>query len=233
VTRTLLLDLDGTLVDSVPDLAAALNRLMRARGLAAFSHPETAAMVGDGVTRLVQRAFAARGRAADASAVAEYLADYTEHAAVETIPYPGVPEGLEALANEGWHFGVCTNKPEAAARALLSALGLLRYFGAIGGGDSFPTRKPDPQHLLATLRAAGGVPEQAVMAGDHANDIAAATGAGLPCIFAAWGYGPLSMAKGAFAIARDFTELVAIVRSVRPGAAAGTLPHEHRGDDSQ
>lgn len=216
MTRTLLLDLDGTLVDSVPDLASALNRLMRARGLAEFSHAETAGMVGDGVTRLVERAFAARRRSPDAQAVAEYVADYTDHVAVATRAYPGVPEGLEVLAREGWRFGVCTNKPEAAARALLSALGLLRYFAAIGGGDSFPTRKPDPRHLLATLHAAGGVPERAVMAGDHANDVAAATGAGLPCVFAAWGYGPLSMAQGAAATAQSFEELVGIVRTVIP-----------------
>ena len=212
MTRTLLLDLDGTLVNSVPDLAAALNRLMRARGLGALSRSETAAMVGDGVARLVERAFAARGHAPDAGAVAEFSADYGAHAAVATAPYPGVSEGLRSLIGEGWHLAVCTNKPEAAARSLLSALGLAQYFVAIGGGDSFPVRKPDPAHLLETLKAAGGKPGHTVMAGDHANDVAAARGAGLPCIFAAWGYGPASMAEGAVANAHDFDELMAIAR---------------------
>jgi phosphoglycolate phosphatase len=212
VTRTLLLDLDGTLVHSVPDLAAALNRLMRARGLAALSQAETAAMVGDGVARLVERAFAARGRAPDEGAVAEFSADYGAHAAVASTPYPGVSAGLQSLAGAGWRFAVCTNKPEAAARSLLAALGLAQHFAAIGGGDSFPVRKPDPAHLLATLNAAGGEPGHAVMAGDHANDVAAARGAGLPCIFAAWGYGPVSMAAGAVAVAQDFGELTAIAR---------------------
>src|SRR5262249_42607885 len=138
-------------------LAAALNRLMRARRLAEFSHPETASMVGDGVVRLVERAFAARGRTADANAVAEFSADYAAHAVVEGSAYPRAVEGLRALADEGWHLGVCTNKPEAAARLLLSGLGLAQFFSAIGGGDSFPVRKPDPRHLLATLTAAGGV----------------------------------------------------------------------------
>ncbi len=210
--RTLLLDLDGTLVHSVPDLAAALNRLMRTRGLEEFSHPETAQMVGDGVAKLVERAFAARGRAPDAGAVAEFSADYLAHAAVETEPYPGVADGLRALADDGWRLAICTNKPERAARALLSALGLELRFAAIGGGDSFPVRKPDPAHLLATLHVAGGDPAHAVMAGDHANDIAAARGAGLPCIFAGWGYGPLAMAEGAVAVARDFPELTVIAR---------------------
>jgi phosphoglycolate phosphatase len=212
VVRTLLLDLDGTLVDSVPDLAAALNRLMQARGLGRFSHPETALMVGDGVAALVVRAFAARGRAPDAGAVAEFSADYLLHAAVETRPYPGVADGLHTLACEGWKLAVCTNKPEKAARALLAALGLAALFAAVGGGDSFPVRKPDPAHLLATLKAAAGEPTHAVMAGDHVNDVAAARGAGVPCIFAAWGYGPLAMAKGADAVARDFGELTAIAR---------------------
>jgi phosphoglycolate phosphatase len=212
VTRTLLLDLDGTLVHSVPDLAAALNRLLRARGLAALSHAETALMVGDGVARLVERAFAARGCAPDAGAMAEFSADYGAHAVVETTAYPGVADGLKSLADEGWRLAVCTNKPEAAARALLAGLGLASLFAAIGGGDSFPVRKPNPAHLLATLKAAGGQPNRAVMAGDHANDVAAACGAGLPCIFAAWGYGPPWMAEGAVAVAQDFPELAAIAR---------------------
>ena len=212
MARTLLLDLDGTLVNSVPDLAAALNRLMASRGLATFSQPEVALMVGDGVAKLIERAFAARGRTPDERAIADYSADYAEHAAVETRPYPGVPETLGALAGEGWKLAVCTNKPERAARVLLHALGLVELFAAIGGGDSFPVRKPDPAHLLATLRAAGGTPEQAVMAGDHANDVAAAQGAGVRCIFAAWGYGPPAMAAGAEAVAQDFPGMAAIAR---------------------
>ena len=144
--------------------------------------------------------------------MAEYSADYLQHAAVETRPYPGVADGLHALAREGWKLAVCTNKPEKAARALLAALGLGALFAAVGGGDSFPVRKPDPAHLLATLKAAAGEPAHAVMAGDHANDVAAARGAGVPCIFAAWGYGPLAMAEGAAAVARDFVELTVIAR---------------------
>ena len=214
--RTLLLDLDGTLVHSVPDLAAALNRLMVSRRLPAFSEPEVALMVGDGVARLIERAFGARGVVPDSQAIPDYSADYLTHAAVSTRPYPGVGETLHALAGEGWALAVCTNKPEAAARALLGALGLADMFAAIGGGDSFPVRKPDPAHLLATLRAAGGEPRRAVMAGDHANDVAAAHGAALPCIFAAWGYGPPAMARGAEAIAQSFPEMAAIARRLLP-----------------
>ena len=116
------------------------------------------------------------------------------------------------LTAEGWRLAVCTNKPEAPARALLRAFGLDGLIAAIGGGDSFPVRKPDPAHLLATLKAAGGDPAHAVMAGDHANDVAAARGAGVPCVFAAWGYGPPEMAEGAAAVADDFAGLVRIAR---------------------
>ncbi len=210
MARTLLLDLDGTLVDSVPDLCAALNRLMQSRAIPPFSYAETAAMVGDGVAALLARAFAARGQVANAAALDAFLRDYGAHAAVETRPYPGVGPTLDALTASGWRLAVCTNKPEAPARALLAALGLAGKFAAIGGGDSFPVRKPDPRHLLATLRAAGGDAGCAVMAGDHANDVAAARGAGLPCIFAAWGYGPPAMAAGSAAIAERFDQLPAI-----------------------
>jgi phosphoglycolate phosphatase len=114
------------------------------------------------------------------------------------------------LGNAGWRLAVCTNKPEAAARVLLSGLGLDRHFSALGGGDSFPMRKPDPGHLRATLAAAGAAPEQAVMIGDHANDMLAARGAGVRAIFAGWGYGPQHMAGGA-PIAVDVVALKALL----------------------
>jgi phosphoglycolate phosphatase len=205
--RCLVFDLDGTLVDSVPDLAAALDRLMAARGLAGFTEKEVTAMVGDGAAALVTRALAARFRPADEAAVAEYVADYTAHAVERTRAFPGVAESLPALVAAGWSLAVCTNKPVAAAHEVLRALGLEGFFAAVGGGDSYPVRKPDPAHLLATLRDAGGVPERAVMVGDHRNDVAAAAGAALPCIFAAWGYGPPSMAEGAAAIADRFGDV--------------------------
>jgi phosphoglycolate phosphatase len=190
-------DLDGTLVDSAPDLHAALDRLMAARGLRGFTHAEVVGMVGDGARRLVEWALAARGRPFDEAALDAFLADYTANAAVATRPFPGIPEALDALAAAGWRLAVCTNKPEAPARRLLDALGLLGRFAALGGGDSFPVRKPDPGHLLATIRAAGGDPARAVLIGDHRNDVAAAAGAGVPCVFALWGYGPPEMADGA------------------------------------
>lgn len=214
--RTLLLDLDGTLVHSVPDLAAALNRLLARRSLPALSEPAVTAMVGDGAAALLQRAFAAQGQAQDAAALDEFLADYTAHAAVLTRAYPGVEEGLRVLAAAGWRLAVCTNKPVVAAHAVLAALGLDGWFAAVGGGDSFATRKPDPGHLLATLAAAGGDPARALMAGDHHNDVLAAIGAGVPCIYAGWGYGRPDMAEGAAATAGSFGDLVGIAETLLP-----------------
>jgi phosphoglycolate phosphatase len=178
-------------------------------------------MVGDGVAKLVERACAARGRRPQAADVDAFAADYAANATEASRPFPGVGDTLRLLAAEGWRLAVCTNKPEAPARTLLRAFGLDGSICAVGGGDSFRMRKPDPRHLLATLVAAGGTPERAVMVGDHANDVAAATGAGLPCIFAAWGYGPPGMAAGAAATAAAFTEVPALACAL---LAAGPEP---------
>ncbi len=208
--RTLVLDLDGTLIDSLPDLCAALNRLLRERGLEPFTPEAVKPMVGDGSHRLVERAFAARGARADEAAIATFLADYTAQATRTTRPYPEVPETLARLGEAGWRFAICTNKLEQAARQVLRALGLASFFAAIGAGDSFPYRKPDPRHLLATIAAAGGERALSVMTGDHANDVAAAKAAAIPSIFAAWGYGAPAMGEQATAIARQFADLAVI-----------------------
>ncbi|MCK8785035.1 phosphoglycolate phosphatase [Roseomonas sp. NAR14] len=218
--RIALFDLDGTLVDSVPDLNAALDRLMAARGLPGFDRAAVTGMVGDGVRALVERALAARGQPFDPAALVSFTADYTAHATDATRPFPGIPEALDALAARGWRLAVCTNKPVAAARVLLETLGLSARLDAIGGGDSFPVRKPDPGHVLGTLAAAGGVPEAAVMVGDHHNDVAAAAAAGLPCVFVTWGYGPPAMADGC-PLAHAPAELPDLLDSMLPARVAG------------
>jgi phosphoglycolate phosphatase len=216
MARCLVFDLDGTLVDSVPDIAIALNALMAARSLPAFTLPDVAAMVGDGVGVLLQRAYAARGGAPDSKAEPFFMAAYAAHVADGTVAYPGIRELLAQAQAAGWRMAVCTNKPEALAHGVLRTLGLNSMFAAVGGGDSFPACKPDPAHLLATLIAAGADPAQAVMVGDHHNDVLAASGAGLPCIYAGWGYGGEAMSGGASAVARNAGEVLALAERLRP-----------------
>ena len=207
---TLLLDLDGTLVDSVPDIAAALNRTLAARGLAPYTDRETAAMVGDGSDRLLARAFAGRAATPDPQALPDLVTDYAANATVATKLFPGVPDMLATLHSRGWLLALCTNKLEAPARILLAELGILPLFAAIGGADTVPARKPDRAHLLVTLAAAGGDVSRAVMLGDHANDVLAARAAGIPAIFAGWGYGVPAMAEGAAAVAACVEDVPAL-----------------------
>ncbi|MBK1658966.1 phosphoglycolate phosphatase [Paracraurococcus ruber] len=214
--RLAIFDLDGTLVDSAPDIHAALDRLMAGQGRASFSRAEVTAMIGDGVRVLVQRATAARALDFSEALLEHFTADYTARAAEATALFPGIAGALAALRAEGWALAVCTNKPAAATAALLGALGLDGAFAAVGGGDSFPVRKPDPGHLLGTLHAAGGDPARAIMIGDHRNDVLAAQGAGLPCLFAGWGYGTPAMAAGAAAVLDSPAGLLPALRDLLP-----------------
>ena len=209
---TLLLDLDGTLVDTVPDLLASVNRVMAARGLEVLTTEQVVPMIGDGAAVLMRRAMAARGREATPADLQTMLDDYTANVADGSRLYPGVEPTLRAMAAGGWRFAVCTNKPVIPARELLSTLGVLELFAAVGGGDSYRTRKPDPKHLLATLADAGGRADAAVMVGDHRNDVQAAAGAGVPCIFAAWGYG--AAPAGIAATAQAFPEVAELARGL-------------------
>ena len=216
MARCLVLDLDGTITDSLPDIAAALNRSLATHGQAPLPLEVVRPMVGDGIGPLYRRGYAARGLAPTDEDMARGLADYTAHSTEGTVLYPGAMAALQALAADGWRLAVCTNKPAAAARLLLAHVGLLPLLAAVGAGDSFPVKKPDPDHIRLTLREAGGTPEEAVMIGDHHNDVAAGKGAGLPTIFAAWGYGAPEMAAGADAVAQSFAEVPALCAKLRP-----------------
>lgn len=186
----LLFDLDGTLVDSAPDLAKALNRVLADAAAEPLDLPAVTAMVGDGVRKLVERGLAARDLALDLDrAVDRFLDIYEGALAVASRPYPGVPETLASLAADGWRMAVCTNKPEAASRRLLGALELDRHLAAIAGGDSYPVRKPDPRHLTLTLEELGLNGTPAIVVGDSRNDLLAAGAANLPVIWATYGYG--------------------------------------------
>src|SRR5690349_11392373 len=193
--QAILFDLDGTLVDSVPDLAAAVNGLLAELGRPALSLAQVTSMVGDGTAALVERALAASGAGTPLRpALDRFLALYEADPTRLTRPYAGVPAVLDQLAAAGWRLGVCTNKPERATRAVLAGLDLERFFTTVLGGDSGPTRKPDPGPLRTALDHLGSAPGAAAMVGDHRNDVVAAQAAGLPVVFARYGYGAATLA---------------------------------------
>jgi phosphoglycolate phosphatase len=205
-------DLDGTLVDSVPDLTNALNEVLRERGYAPLARMDVAPMVGDGVPTLVARAFAARG--GDAAEAAEALPRYTliyeANATVLTRPYPGVRETLEELRGRGYRTALCTNKPQQATMAVLDGLELTALFDGIAGGDRYPVRKPDPGHLLGLIGELGGSPGRAVMIGDSENDAAVAHAATVPLVMMRYGYSRVAPETlGAAAVLDHFAELPA------------------------
>lgn len=224
--RAVCLDLDGTLIDSAPDLAAALNRRLAAHGLAPHPLAAVKRMIGDGARVLLTRGFAAHGITLDEAAltaeVAAFIPDYDAHSLDETRPFPGVVETLEALAGAGFRLAIVTNKPEGPTHTILRALGLDARFATVAGGDSFPVRKPDPGHLTGALARIGVAAADAVMVGDHRNDLLAARGAGVAAVYAAFGYGEEDhRAFGAAAAIDRFADLPAAVAAIFAGADAG------------
>lgn len=189
--RTILFDLDGTLVDTAPDLTAALNH-----ALGVLDRPPVPAdmvkhMVGHGARKLLERGLAASGEASPAlveAGVAPFMAYYRAHIADGSRPYPGVETALEALAGAGAVVAICTNKPQALADGLIAALGWTARFAAIVGHDSVPAPKPDAGHVLATLERAGGVAGDAAFVGDSMTDVAAARNARLPVVAVSFGF---------------------------------------------
>lgn len=209
---TLICDLDGTLVDSAPDLAGALVSLLAQEGRDGLSLAQVKSMIGDGVAKLVERGFTATGSCPESpefdSLVTRFVEIYNTRLTVETKPYKGAVETLTRLKNDGWALIVCTNKPEAPSREILQALDLAPLFEAVAGGDSYSYRKPDPRHLLTLLESVSTGSESAVMFGDGPADIAAARAAGIPSILATFGYGGAAAEKeGPDHHIEDFGEL--------------------------
>jgi phosphoglycolate phosphatase len=217
----LIFDLDGTLVDSAPDLAAALNATLAAAGRQAVTPAAVRKMIGDGIAKLVERGFAATGAVPPApefaARLAEFSAIYQARSIELTRPYPGVEATLALLVGRGHRLGVCTNKPNAATRIVLEGLGLARHIEAFVGGDTAPARKPDPRHYIATLDALGAGRARSVMIGDSEVDVALARAAGVPAIVVSHGYArtdPRSL--GADFVIDGMAELPAILDRLAP-----------------
>jgi phosphoglycolate phosphatase len=189
---TLVFDLDGTLVDTAPDLVAATNHVLQHIGLPTVDEKSLRPFIGQGAHYMVEHAM---GPAAEKLTLPErtrllglFLDFYGRNIAVGSRPFEGTLEALDSLSRQGAKLAVCTNKMEHMSRSLLEALGMSRYFASIAGRDTLPTFKPDPGHLLGTIELAGGDPARAIMIGDSRTDIDTAKAAKIPVIAVSFGY---------------------------------------------
>jgi phosphoglycolate phosphatase len=191
-THTIIFDLDGTLVDTAPDLIGSLNVLFGREGLAPITLDEGRGMIGGGVRRLIEQGLSLQGRTFTAAEIdllfADYVTHYAEHIADSSRPFPGVEAALDVLAARGNRFAVCTNKLAWLSVRLLDRLGLTQRFVTICGRDTFGIEKPDPEILRRTIAAAGGEVANSLMVGDSATDIATARAAGVPVVAVDFGY---------------------------------------------
>jgi phosphoglycolate phosphatase len=196
--RTVVFDLDGTLVDTAPDLIAALNFVLDREGLAPVPLHSARNMIGAGARKLIERGLELEGRSMGADEVTRLTGDfidyYAAHIADASRPFEGLESALDDLSARGYRFAVCTNKLEWLSKLLLDRLGLSARFSAICGADTFGVSKPDPAILKQTIARAGGALSSAIMVGDAGPDIGVARRAGIPVIGVEFGYTEVPMA---------------------------------------
>jgi len=211
-------DLDGTLVDSAPDLASALNAVLDKRGFFTLTTDEVRPMIGNGVPKLVERGFNAVGMRPDQAQldglVAMFVEEYRACATQHTRPYPGIVEVLEDIRGMNIPMGICTNKPESFTRQILEGLGLNVYFSSVVGGDTTGKRKPDPEPVFACLRGLVAEPALSLMIGDSVHDVRAAKAAGVTIGVVPWGYRSAPVETlGADFVLHDPAGLPAMIRA--------------------
>ncbi|MGE0849154.1 MAG: HAD family hydrolase [Hyphomicrobiaceae bacterium] len=189
---TIVFDLDGTLVDTAPDLTSATNHALAMAGAAPVSVEELHPFIGRGSKAMIEAGLGFRGVSVSEDDSARlhkaFLEFYADNVAVDSRPFEGVGELLDQLVGAGARLAVCTNKYEALSRLLLVELELAGKFAAIAGRDTFSVCKPDPAHLTGTIALAGGRADRAVMVGDSEIDIATAVAAAIPSIGVTFGY---------------------------------------------
>jgi phosphoglycolate phosphatase len=214
---TIVFDLDGTLVDSAPDLVRALNETMDLEGLPRVKLETVRALVGQGARALIERAAALRGVTFTAERLdaltQEFIGFYRADIARDTKPFPGVLDAMDQLAALGAKFAVCTNKRTDLSLQLLEALDMGERFSAVVGADAVTQRKPHPEHYQAAVARAGGTVRRSVMIGDTVADVGAARGAGAPAIVVRFGYcDGACEALGADAIIDRYLDLTPVCR---------------------
>jgi phosphoglycolate phosphatase len=190
--RTVVFDLDGTLVDTAPDLIGALNFILKREGLPPVPLASARKLIGAGVRRMLERGLEVDGRHAGVEDINRLTDDFIEHYAAHIAdasrPFDGLENALDDLEAKGYRFAVCTNKLEWLSKLLLDRLGLSGRFAAICGADTFGISKPDPAILQQTLARAGGQLSTAIMVGDAGPDIGVARRAGIPVVGVEFGY---------------------------------------------
>lgn len=206
--HTVIFDLDGTLIDSAPDIHAAVNRVMDDLGVPLFEYAQVKSFVGNGVPVLMRRAMAARDldTADHGALVTRFLDYYAADATTLTRPYPGALAALAALRAQGHSLGICTNKPEGPARHILDVFGMTDLFGTVIGGDTLAQKKPDPAPLIRARADLGGGP--AVFVGDSEVDAETAARAGVPFALFTEGYRKSSLQDMAHDV--DFNDFAAL-----------------------
>lgn len=194
---TLVFDLDGTLVETAPDLHAALNHTLALKGLAPVSIETIRMMIGDGAKALIRKGLAYNNVSVDEAEIDEtlwpaFIDHYLANITRLSVPFEGSVACLENLKSAGATLAVCTNKALDLAEEVLAGLNLTSYFSATVGGDTLTVKKPDGKHILETIKRAGGTLDKAIMIGDAQTDERAARDARLPFVFVTFGYGTYS-----------------------------------------
>jgi phosphoglycolate phosphatase len=216
---TIIFDLDGTLVDTAPDLIDTLNVIFAREGLPSVPYEAARNAIGGGAKTMIARGIQAEGRILSAQKLEQMFADfityYSDHVADRSQPFPGVIDALDTLAARGCRFAVCTNKLEQLSVLLLGKLKLADRFVAICGQDTFGMQKPDPEILRRTVAAAGGNLQRAIMIGDSNTDIRTARAAGVPVIAVDFGYSERPIAEfGPDRIINHFSQLPASIDAI-------------------
>ncbi|MEI2387067.1 phosphoglycolate phosphatase [Breoghania sp. JC706] len=195
----LVFDLDGTLVDTAPDLLASLNAVLEARSLGPIPMEGLNQLVGQGARVMLQRGFDMAGEHLDPAEMEilfnAFIEHYSQNIAVASRPFPGVEAALDRFAEAGWKLAVCTNKLEGLARRLLEELDMTARFSTIVGGDTFARPKPDAMPILGAIDRSGGSPARALMVGDSVTDIDAARAARIPVVAVDFGYTPVPVSE--------------------------------------
>lgn len=221
-------DLDGTLVDTAPDLLSTLDMVLSGHGIPPVDREKSRNMIGGGAKMLLKLALSEAGADLPEEELAklnrQFLQHYAAHIADQSRPFPGLLTALNELDERGFALAVVTNKLEHLAHLLLRALGLHSRFAVVTGGDTFARPKPDPLPLLNTIKSASGPRAPAIMVGDSATDVATAKAAGVPCVVVSFGYTPTPPAQlGGDRLIHHFnelgpavTQLLAHVEATRP-----------------